>query len=312
MAKAVFIADVHVKLGQKKVPTDWQYNRFMLLADELNKISCDYVIIGGDLLDVANPSVEEIGLMFDFLQNITADKVLIPGNHEMTTKTRDCFEYLDKMLNTLNTKVIREFEHYDGIDYIPYNILFKKFPQAQSKLAVTHVRGEIPPHVLPEVELDKFSEYDKVFAGDLHSYKNSQLNILYPGSPFTTSFHRTLAKGSNGYFVIDTVTGEHEWVELDLPQLLRVSVDDPADMVETDYHHTIYELSGDLEELAKVENSELLDKKVTNNVSTEATLDLKNTVSISEELVEYLQVVRGMSEDEVPPIIKEYKDVTND
>ena len=54
----------------------------------------------------------------------------------------------------------------------------------------THVRGEIPPHVVPEVDLERFDKFKTVFAGDLHAHENTQRNIVYPGSPMTTSFHR--------------------------------------------------------------------------------------------------------------------------
>ena len=46
-----------------------------------------------------------------------------------------------------------------------------------------------------------------------------------------------------------------------LPQLIRKTVTKAEDMVPTTYHHTIYEIEGDIQELAAVENSELLDKK---------------------------------------------------
>jgi len=46
------------------------------------------------------------------------------------------------------------------------------------------------PHVKPEVDLDRFEDFPVVFAGDLHAHSNTQRNIVYPGSPMTTSFHR--------------------------------------------------------------------------------------------------------------------------
>ena len=42
-------------------------------------------------------------------------------------------------------------------------------------------------------------------------------------------------------------------------------------MVQTDFHHTIYEIEGDVQDLAQIKNSELLDKKVVKR-ETEATL----------------------------------------
>lgn len=311
MSKVCFTADHHIKLGQKNVPRDWQHNRFMLLADELNEVDCDYHVFGGDLLDVAKPTIEEIGLMYTFLARIDKPIILISGNHEMQTKTRDSYTYISDMLQDLNVRVVRDFEHIDGIDYIPYNILHNKsWGTRCSDIAVTHVRGEIPPHVDPEVDLEKFNEYTKVFAGDLHSVTNSQRNILYPGSPFSTSFHRAIPSGSNGLFVIDTSNGSHNWVELHLPQLIREKVTSASNMLATEFHHTIYELEGSMEELALVGNSELLDKKVTNDISAPPSLNMSG--DISEELAEFLVNVKDIPDDDVSTYITLFKETVLD
>ena len=307
MNKALFIADLHIKLGQRNVPRDWQGERFMQLARELNEVDADYIIIAGDLLDVAKPSVDEIGLMYNFLNLLEGEKILIPGNHEMTTKKKDCYIPIEHMLSHLGCSVIREFTTHRGFDYIPYNILHNKWPEPQSKLAVTHVRGEIPPHVEPEIDLRKYEKYEKVFAGDLHSYKNTQKNIYYPGSPFTTSFHRTEASGSNGYFIIDSDSGEHVWHELHLPQLLRRTVTDPEEMVATYPNHTIYELEGELDDLAKVGKLELLDKKITKNVENVATLNLNG--KIEDELAVYLEEVKELTKQSVTRLVSRFKEV---
>lgn len=297
MPKLLIIADIHIKLGQKNVPSQWQYNRFMLLAMQLQAIikseSISYLVIAGDLLDSAKPTLQEIGLLYDFLRAIPVETLLIPGNHEMINKSDDCYLHLFDMLKDLNVFVINDFFCQDGVDYIPYNILkHKEWPDSTSKFCVTHVRGEIPPHVAPEIDLDKFSKYDKVFAGDLHSYTNSQKNILYPGSPFTTSFHRSVVTGSNGYFIFDTETGEHTWNELFLPQLIRKTVASKEEIVPTQFHHTVYELEGSLEELKNTESSDLLDKKITRGLSAPPKLEMSGT--ISDELATYLVEVKGI------------------
>ena len=300
MPKMLIIADVHIKLGQKNVPTSWQYNRYMLLSGQLNSIirdnKIDYLVIAGDLLDSAKPTLSETGLLYDFLRHIPVETLLIPGNHEMVSKTEDCYTVLFDMLKDLNVFVISDFFEQDGIDYIPYNILKSNWPSTNSKYCITHVRGEIPPHVTPEIDLDKFSRYEKVFAGDLHSYTNSQRNILYPGSPVTTSFHRNVTTGTNGYFIFDTETGEHTWHELFLPQLIRKTVARKEDIVPTDFHHTMYELEGTLESLKEVDSSELLDKKITTGVSTPPKLEMSG--DITEELATYLTEVKGIDNPE--------------
>lgn len=291
----LFIADIHIKLGQRNVPIDWQKNRFKLLVDAINsETTHDKVIIGGDLLDVADPSIEEVGLMYEFLKGIKKPIILIPGNHEMVNKTTDCYTHVETMLKDLNVVVHRTFVTEDGIDYIPYNVIKKEFTSSGARVAVTHVRGEIPPHVTPEIDLELFKDYEVVLAGDLHAKSNSQKNILYPGSPMTTSFHRNRAKNENGFILLNSSTASTTWVALDLPQLIRASVSSESEMVKTTYDHTIYELHGSLEELAKVKNPELLDKKVTQDIGAPPTLSMSG--GMTGELAEYLTEVKGIKD----------------
>ena len=72
----------------------------------------------------------------------------------------------------------------------------------------------------------------------------------------------------------------------------------PDEMEPTDYHHTIYELEGDIQDLANVKNSDLLDKKVVRR-STEAALVINKDMSIQEELVEYLAYILELEESKI-------------
>ena len=169
----------------------------------------------------------------------------------------------------------------------------------------THVRGEIPPHVKPEIELDRFNDFSVVFAGDLHAHSNTQRNIIYPGSPMTTSFHRKEVE--TGYLLINSNDWTWMWDSFKLPQLLRKTVQDPKDMIPTDYHHTIYEIEGDIQELASVENSDLLDKKVVKR-NSEATLVIDKDMTLEEELIEYLKYILDLPDKQVSNIVGTYND----
>ena len=170
------------------------------------------------------------------------------------------------------------------------------------------MRASIPPHVTPEIDLARLSQFPVIFAGDLHSHSNTQLNIVYPGSPMTTQFHRTVVK--TGYLLIDD-DWSWEWKEFKLPQLIRKTVTDPVDMIPTTYNHTIYELEGDVADLSGVKNSELLDKKVVKR-KTEATLILDNDMSIEEELAEYLSYILELKEETVQQIIGIFHDYSKE
>jgi hypothetical protein len=195
-----------------------------------------------------------------------------------------------------------------GFGILPYADLHKKGSIEHfdtSKPLFTHVRGEIPPHVKPEVDLDRFEDFPVVFAGDLHAHSNTQRNIVYPGSPMTTSFHRN--EVSTGYLLINPNDWSWRWDPFDLPQLIRKTVQSTEDMIPTEYHHTIYEIEGDIQQLAEVANSELLDKKVVKR-SSEATLVIEKDMSVQDELAEYLMYILEINEDRIPQIIGLFND----
>jgi len=211
--------------------------------------------------------------------------------------------------NRLNplVEIIDDYCKVENMDFIPYNKLkeFEKNPFViRGNICFTHVRGEIPPHVKPEMDLELFASYDVVLAGDLHSYENCQKNIIYPGSPVTTSFHRNNV--ATGVVILDTITLEHEWRKLQLPQLIRktVAVHDPKPP--TEYDHTIYQVEGDMQELGELEDSDLIDRKVIKR-DTDSALILDKEMSMSEEIREYLAYILELPEDTIENVLKEFQ-----
>lgn len=309
----LFTADWHIKLGQKNVPVDWALNRYKLFFEQVHSIckECDMHIIGGDLFDRL-PSMEELELYFSFIREVKKPTLIYDGNHEATRKNRTFFSQLKRASRDINPLVnVVDISYIDedlGFGVLPYAELHKKksiehFNTRQPLF--THVRGEIPPHVKPEVDLNRFNDFPVVFAGDLHAHSNTQRNIVYPGSPMATSFHRTQVK--TGYLLINEQDWSWLWEPFELPQLIRKTVRDAKDMIPTDYHHTIYEIEGDIQELASVENSELLDKKVVKR-NTEATLVIDKDMTIEEELVEYLIYILEIPEEKIATILGTYND----
>ena len=311
----LFTADWHIKLGQKNVPLPWACSRYKMFFEAIYDLEedVDLHIIGGDLFDRV-PSMDELTLYFDFIKDIKVPTIIFDGNHEATKKNKTFFSNLKRATSDVNSLVeIVDYtrEHSWGT-ILPYADLHKKGAIEKcnpDKPLYTHVRGEIPPHVTPEVDLDKFNPFPVVFAGDLHSHSNTQRNIVYPGSPMTTSFHRDIVK--TGYLLIDEDNDSTwEWGEFILPQLLRKTVDNESDMRPTMFHHTIYEIEGDVADLANIKNSELLDKKVVKR-SSEATLNLKD-LTIEEELVEYMSAILNLTDDKIKQIMGVFNDYSKD
>lgn len=307
--KILFIADIHIKLGQKNVPVEWALNRYKMFNDEISKLqdTVDLVILGGDVFD-RMPTIEELETYFELIKIFNKETIIIPGNHESVKKNTTFLTNLKGVTNAINRNVtiVDDFATIHGVDFIPYNKLKEYHPAEhdfRGDVLVTHVRGEIPPHVKPEVPLSLFDRWKVVLAGDLHSYENCQQNILYPGSPMSTSFHRNPV--DNGVIIFDTNDLSHEWISLGLPQLIRKTINAGDPMPSTTYDHTIYQVEGDLAELQAVENAALLDKKVAKR-NVDVALMLEPDMTMGEELKEYLMYILALNEDAVADVLEEF------
>jgi hypothetical protein len=308
--KILFTADVHIKLGQKNVPVAWAKNRFKMFVEQFAEMqeSADLVIIGGDVFDRL-PTMDEVELYFDFVESFTKPTLIYPGNHEMLKKDTTFLTNLKRSTHRLNPLVSVIDDYYQNcgfdIDIIPYNKLkdYEKNGRAfVGRILCTHVRGEIPPHVKPEVDLDIFASWQVVLAGDLHSYENSQRNILYPGSPYTTSFHRS--RVDTGAILLDASSLEHQWLKFNLPQLIKRTIAADETPVPTDFDHTMYEVQGDMQELGELADSELISSKVLKR-DTDSALILDPEMSLDAEVREYLTYILELPEPTIDKVLKE-------
>lgn len=310
--KILFSADWHIKLGQKNVPREWQKNRYEMLFQKIYELEaqCDAHILGGDIFDTV-PKPEEVGMYLDFVSGCSIHTIIYDGNHEATKKGHTFFQYLSKATKNMNKNV----DVLDGpttinlgvdIDFIPYTHLKTFNPKDfNSDILCTHVRGEIPPHVVPEIDLEKLDRWKTVLAGDLHSHENTQRNIIYPGSPLSISFHRNKIK--NGVIIFDTDNMEYEFIDLGLPQLIRKTVETEDEIVKTEYDHTIYEITGNILELSGIDTtSDIIDKKII-KTATEAKLHLSD-MSIEEELKLYFESIMNLSDEDTIETLRIFSD----
>ena len=308
--KILFTADVHIKLGQKNVPVEWSRNRFRLFCEQFSEMQqqADLIIVGGDVFDRL-PTMDEVELYFDFVESFHKPTMIYPGNHEMLKKDSTFLSNLKKSTHRLNPLVSLVDDYHENVgfdlDIIPYNKLkdFEKHGREfGGRILCTHVRGEIPPHVKPEVDLDIFNRWQVVLAGDLHSYENSQRNILYPGSPYTTSFHRS--RVDTGAILLDADSLEHTWLKFNLPQLIKRTIAADETPVATDFDHTIYEVQGDMQELGDLADSELIASKVLKR-DTDSALMLDAEMTLDAEVREYVTYILELPEPTVDKVLKE-------
>ena len=305
--KVLFTADLHIRIGQKNIPREWAHKQYEIMFSEIDRVfkeqECELEVHGGDIFDKV-PTMEELSIYIGYLwQDKERARIVYDGNHEATKKGDTFLKYLKPMIPKMTTLLTWYDTIGYGYDVLPYTELHKlKDIKPNSSILFTHVRGEIPPHVKPEVDLELFDKWDIVFAGDLHAHSNSQRNIVYPGSPRTVTFHRNSVK--LGVVVFDTDSpSEWTWHEIKVPQLIRKTVDNPEDMVKTEFDHTIYELTGTVLDLAKInKDNDLLDKKIIQNEELPS-LDLRN-MTMEEELIKYLGQIVRLSKAEITEVME--------
>ncbi len=310
----LFTADLHIKLGQKNVPIEWSKQRYKLFFNQVYEVEkqVDLHIIGGDIFDKA-PNMDELELYFDFIRGMKVRCLIYSGNHEATKKGKTFFSALKNVTNAVNplVTIIDEIYEEETFSIVPYEFIKEKGVWDKinpDKAVFSHIRGAIEPHVQPEIDLNQLDKFNIVYVGDLHSHSNCQRNLVYPGSPMTTSFHRH--KVSTGYLLIDSNDlTKWTWHEFDLPQLIRKTVSKQSEMIATAPDHTIYEIEGSVVDLGNVKNSELLDKKLVKR-STDTALILNKDMTIDQELVEYFRYVIELPENQIEEVISAYHDNT--
>jgi DNA repair exonuclease SbcCD nuclease subunit len=287
-------ADWHILLRKKKVPYEWQKSRFELLFDKLLELekTCDIHIIAGDLFDKA-PSEDEVALCLKYLNRVTIPTFIIPGNHEATTRGKSFLASFAEMhvINNDNVNIITQNERRvingQGFQFFPYGEMqINNVPRyVEDDILVTHIRGEVPPHITAEFDFELIRPWKLVLIGDLHfnhQYKNYP--VYYPGSPLNIVFDREENR-EYGVNVIDLNSVDSYTVSfknLKLPKLLRRRISHNQEIRKDIYNHAIYEIIGSTEELASVGNSELIDKKIVNRQTSKVKLDLRSLPEIEE------------------------------
>ncbi len=308
-----FIADIHLLLRAKNIPTNWAIKRYNILFEQIYNIPCSRLILGGDIFDKV-PSMEELALYFNLISGIKVPCIIFSGNHEMQKKTQSFLSHLKeptKLINPL-VEIVDEIYEESNFTILSYEFIKdkKNWDKIKTNIVFSHLRGSIPPHVVPEIPLEWLERFDVVYAGDLHSHSNSQGNLIYPGSPCTTSFHRH--EVDTGYLLIDEIDlTKWTWHKFNVPQLIRKTVSDPEEMIETDFHRTIYELEGSVVDLSNIKNNELLDKKLVKR-STDTTLILNKEMSVEDELVEYFRYILELPDNQIQEAITVFNDYITD
>ena len=318
--KILHSADWHILLHKKKVPYKWQVNRFKTFFSKLIELEkqCEVHIIAGDIFD-KKPEPDEVCLFLSYINSVTIPTYIIPGNHEATRKGETFLEHFTQEnaiknsnvhLITKNKRVQEGSAYFQFFPYGEMQIDNLPVIQHEKDILVTHIRGEVPPHITPEYDFEKLRPWKLILLGDLHfAHKYLDYPAYYPGSPLNVTFDRD-EKRQYGVNIVTLIADSYfkykvDFVDLKRPKLVRKTIKVNGEMKKDTVNHVLYEVTGSIDELSKIENSELLDKKIATQPVEDSKLDLKNK-SLIEELELYLKFIKIKNTEQV---IKEFKDL---
>lgn len=309
MIKILHSADWHIVLHRKNIPTDWQANRFREFFRKLRELEseCQINIIAGDIFD-RKPEPDEVCLFLSYVNSVTIPTYIIPGNHEATRKGQSFLEHFleEHAISNPLVKIMTKntFLEESGVSFcfFPYGEMqLDHLPEQKGDVLVTHIRGEVPPHISEEYDFEKLRGWSLILLGDIHfNHQYKDFPAYYSGSPMNVNFDRDETK-EYGVNLIEYRGPQDYSVEfrvLDLPRLIRRTVEVGGQMIQDDYHHVVYEVKGSIDELSKINHSPLIDKKIAHKPSEEAKLVLKE-YSLLEELDLYLKHIKISNHQEV-------------
>jgi DNA repair exonuclease SbcCD nuclease subunit len=308
--KILLSADWHIALHKKKIPNQWQANRFRLFYEklELFEKECDIHIIAGDIFD-KKPEPDEICLFLRYINSVSIPTYIIPGNHEATKKGRTFFTHFheDKAIKNPHIEIITQNKHKEilnqGFQFFPYGEMqLNNLPTPiKNDILVTHIRGEVPPHITPEYDFEKLRPWKLILLGDLHfNHRYLDYPAYYPGSPLNVSFDRDESR----QYGINVVNFNHiedydvQFKPLNLPKLIRKTIKAGDPITKDTYHHVVYEVTGSIDELSKISNHDQLDKKIAFKPEESSKLQLKD-MTLIEELKAYLKYIKVEDTDSV-------------
>ena len=302
MFKILHSGDWHINLHKKKVPWEWQHRRFNLLFDRLLTLEqgCDAHIIAGDVFD-KKPEADEIALFLSYIHRVRRPTFIIPGNHEASSKGESWLKHFtgEWKINNPNVEIIcynaaRSLDRVN-FQFFPYGEMQQDRLPAPlpDHVLVTHIRGEVPPHIKAEYDFSRLEPWKLVLCGDLHfNHRYGTTRVYYSGSPMNTGFDRDDSRQYGVNFIHGTLDNyEVTFVPLELPRLIRRTIKSGEEMQAGGQDHVVYEVVGSVDELALVENSVMLDKKIAHRAEEGSKLDLTG-LSLVEELENYLHYQR--------------------
>jgi len=220
----LILSDIHTKYS---LFPQFERERQKQLIDEINKRTREdtVVVLNGDILDKATPSLEEIEAFYYLVENLKASAIiLVTGNHEILNNEHCTYDFLpsiDKLYYNDFFELENDFIKLNIVGYRSLNLIFDLVSDTKTNLLISHYRSELR-FASEEVDNQKVSSlYAYAILGDIHEHYKPKDNIEYTSSPYSVSFSDIDDYG----FIELAINGKEfdvQWHKLNLPCLKKV------------------------------------------------------------------------------------------
>jgi len=230
LVKFAHMADVH--LGSWRYPELRLLNQraFTQAIDTCIQEKVDFVIIAGDLFDVAMPSVDVLKEAVAELKKLNDANIncyLIPGSHDYSVTGRTFIDVLEKGGFCKNVSVIKEGNELELLN--EEGIIFAGVPGKKTNLEIEQIRklkvGSLdnytdllkifvfhttlteskPMELMKSIDLKELPNgFDYYAAGHLHLVDIRNINgslIVYPGPIFPNNIEELETLGKGSFFI---------------------------------------------------------------------------------------------------------------
>lgn len=264
----ICVSDCHIKIN-RDAPLEWSLSRYKLLFKEIIEACLKHkatLLLTGDILDRANPTLDELKLVFEFFKMIADNKIqtiLISGNHEDIAKGVNVYDYL-------SLEIFGYIRYSDepyiifGPDVVIYPLDHDKLNlwnydrelEGKFKILLSHFRATLNEFIKEEIDVKRLIEpFDICIAGDLHSEINLYEKLYYCNHPINSSFE----SNPNCSFILLTIEDNKydiQRIATDLPSLIlkNCTAEDFSNLELDPKHFYKVIVKGKLEELRKIPN----------------------------------------------------------
>jgi DNA repair exonuclease SbcCD nuclease subunit len=262
------------------------------------------IVVNGDILH--NKSVIysfSLSILLDLIKNNSdINFILLDGNHDMSSKTKDGVSGLKALDSISNVHTIHEIEKVENILFIPWKYASKElFKKEKSDYAISHfglseAQLNSGISIVSDISMKDLSNFKFVLLGHYHKaqyLKNKDTELFYTGNPTQLDWGE---KGEiKRFLVVDTelhttlsipTVGYKKYFELDITKDNKNEIIEQAKQLKLDGHEVklikkeIFDTDDVSDDYRLIDK---IDKDITNRGITSSMTD-------DQKLLKYLEI----------------------